>query len=235
MREHSRASDCGVTLHASSVESLGKCIDMLEVFLARHGETDWNAEQRIQGSVEIALNGKGQAQAQALGTALMQHHQEKPFTRLICSDQSRTRSTIAPFVAQSGLHCEYSPWWRERCFGVLEGLRQQEIAERFPQLEAAWRERRLGNWLPGGESIDGISQRVCAALNCLAQSAHVGQRVLVVTHGGGMDAAYRLATGMAWQAPRTFSIGNCELSALHFDGANWSVKFWGDSGHLSAL
>jgi 2,3-bisphosphoglycerate-dependent phosphoglycerate mutase len=209
---------------------------MLEVFLARHGETDWNAEQRIQGSVETDLNAKGRAQARALGVLLAQHHAQVPFERAICSDQMRTRATIAPFITHSGVLCEYSPWWRERCFGVLEGLRQHEIAAQYPQLEAAWRERRLGNWLPGGESIDGIAQRVGAALNCLAQSARDGaRRVLVVTHGGGMDAAFRHATGMPLEAARTFSIGNCELSALGFDGHQWKVLFWGESAHLPKL
>ncbi len=217
------------------MQSFRKYPGMLEVYLARHGETDWNSEQRIQGSVDIELNAKGQAQARALSVALARHHASQAFTRLICSDQLRTRSTIAPFVAASGLPCEYSPWWRERCFGVLEGLRQQEIAAQYPHFESAWRERRLGNWLPGGESIDGICQRISAALTSLADSSQSEQRVLIVTHGGGMDAAYRHATGMALEAPRNFSIGNCELSALRFDGKNWSVSFWGDSTHLSEL
>ena len=95
----------------------------LRLYIARHGQTDWNLEQRFQGQTDIPLNAEGHAQAARLAARLA----GDPYDRLLCSDLVRARQTAAPLatawqqspVALAGL--------REQHFGVLEGLTAEAI------------------------------------------------------------------------------------------------------------
>ena len=68
---------------------------MLDLVVIRHGETDWNRQQRFQGQIDIALNAMGLEQANRLG----QHLAQSPTDVLICSDLQRARQTAAPLAA----------------------------------------------------------------------------------------------------------------------------------------
>ena len=151
---------------------------MTTLLLARHGETDWNRELRIQGSSDVELNDLGRKQAQALAQEL--EHVE--LDAIYASDLSRARSTAEAVAASHGLEVLLDPRLRERSFGSWEGLTREDIDGR-PERHH------------DGESDEEVRERVLAAVQSIA-AAHRGENVLVVSHGGALNALWHHALGV---------------------------------------
>ena len=100
---------------------------MTTLLLARHGETDWNRQLRIQGSSDIELNDLGRRQAQALAQDLT----DVELDAIYSSDLARARQTAEPVAATHGLEVRFDPRLRERSFGSWEGLTREDIDERY--------------------------------------------------------------------------------------------------------
>ena len=154
----------------------------------RHGETDWNRELRLQGNSDTMLNATGRAQALELARELA----EVPLDAVYSSDLGRARETAEIVVAGRRLDVRLDPGLRERSFGSWEGLTRSEIAERFPDLEHH-----------DGETDDEVRTRVLAAVDRIV-AAHPGEDVLVVSHGGALNALWHHAFG-----ERIVRWGNC--------------------------
>ena len=197
--------------------------------LIRHGETDWNAERRVQGQIDIPLNAAGRAQATATAAGLAGQR----FDAVYSSDLARAWQTALPIAAALGLPLQAAPALRERHFGQMQGLTNEEACQRFPAVYAAHKARDTGCDLEGGESLLRFAARVTAALQGFA-AAHAGQSLLLVAHGGVLDIAYRLATGRELAAPRDFPLPNAALNWLEYRAGSWRLLAWGELGHLDA-
>lgn len=196
--------------------------------LVRHGETAWNREKRVQGQIDIDLNPRGQAQARALRAGLA----GQAFDAVYSSDLRRAWSTALIAMDGTGLSVTADPALRERHFGMLQGLTAEEAAHRLPEVHRRHKARVADFDLGDGESLARFGARVVAALELLAVR-HRGQKVLVFTHGGVLDVAYRAATGRPIEAPRDFPLSNAALNWIeHHDGA-WRLLTWADCDHLS--
>jgi len=145
---------------------------MTMILLARHGETDWNLHRRIQGHSDTPLNDTGRAQAQALADELSGERIDAVYS----SDLKRAHETARLVAAPRGLEVTAIRDLRERHFGTWEGLTDEEIFARFPQV-------REGAPWGDAETPEEMGERVLAALRRLAE-AHPGEHVLVVSHGG---------------------------------------------------
>jgi broad specificity phosphatase PhoE len=165
------------------------------VYLARHGETPWNRENRWQGHTDIALNDVGRAQARVLGERL----RRRGIGRIHTSDLLRARETAEIVAAVLGMDdIVVDPALRERSFGVFEGLTRDECAEHHPEHWASYRSdaRRVP---PGAESQDALAQRMNQAIQRVAATTlgpDAETAVLVVSHGGSIRALLALATGI---------------------------------------
>src|ERR671910_706957 len=151
---------------------------MTTLLLARHGETDWNRELRIQGSSDIALNDLGRQQARYLAQELT----DVDLDAIYASDLSRARATAAAVAATRGLEVSLDPRLRERSFGSWEGLTREDL-----------------NALPQGSHHDGetddeVRARMLAAGRDIA-AAHAGEQVLIVSHGGALNTLWHHALG----------------------------------------
>ncbi|KON80872.2 histidine phosphatase family protein [Azoarcus sp. PA01] len=198
--------------------------------LVRHGETAWNAERRLQGHLDVPLNEIGHAQAEATAARLAGHR----FAAFYCSDLRRAQQTAAAAGRALGFEATLEPELRERHYGVFQGLTYDEARERFPQDYARFHARdRDFAFCGGGESLGTFAARIHRALDRIA-ARHAGQQTLVVTHGGVLDIAHRLATGKALDAPRDFTIPNAALNWIEFDGRRWQLLAWADQAHLAA-
>jgi len=82
-----------------------------------------------------------------------------------------------------------------------------------------------------GETLGEFSRRVVGLIDELLR-AHAGSRLLLVTHGGVLDAAYRHATGVPLNAPRNFPIYNTSINVLRHRDDVWTAESWGDVSHL---
>jgi len=197
------------------------------LLIVRHGETDWNVAGRLQGQLDLPLNATGRTQAAQAAAALA----SEPLAAIYASDLARAWDTAAPIAATQGLAARPEPGLRERHFGHWQGATRAEIAGRSAQ-DAAHLKARTPDFTPsGGESLRTFAQRVQATVEALA-TRHAGQTLLLVTHGGVLDVLYRLAHGLALDAPRGWDVPNAGLNQLRWrDGRLW-VEGWGDVDHL---
>lgn len=203
---------------------------MTELLFIRHGETDWNLQQRFQGQIDVPLNATGRAQAARLGQRLA----AEPHDALFSSDLSRAQQTAAPLAAAWSLQPTLVPGLREQSFGVLEGLDVPTIKERHAGLWQQWLEHRSDFALPGGESLDQFHARVIAAVRELA-AANVGRRLAIVTHGGVLDMLWRSAHGLPLAGLRECEIPNTGLNRLRWVDNALQIDRWADDGHLGGL
>jgi broad specificity phosphatase PhoE len=166
---------------------------MTTILLARHGETDWNVERRIQGHADTPLNETGRGQAQAMADALAGERIDAVYS----SDLLRAHETARIVAERRGLEVTAIRDLRERNFGTWEGLTDDEIFARYP--EAA-----TGSW-GDGETREDMAQRVFEALRRIAET-HPEGYVLVVSHGGPLRAVL-LHCGVDGTGP----IENCRV------------------------
>ncbi|MEM7142920.1 MAG: histidine phosphatase family protein [Actinomycetota bacterium] len=178
---------------------------MLNVLIARHGQSEWNAAGRWQGQADPPLSDLGRAQAS--GAAM----QLGMFDAIVASDLDRALTTamiIAEGIGVGPVLVE--PAFRERRAGDYEGLTRDEIDERFPGALDA------GVWPPGWEDDELVLERVDAALEEIR--AQIGQgEVLVISHGG---VIYALEGKHGQDHQR---IGNLGARWFHHDGTRWSL------------
>jgi uncharacterized phosphatase len=162
------------------------------IYLARHGETEWNRVGRWQGATDIPLSDVGRAQARDLAVKL----RERRIARVHASSLSRAMETAQIIAQHLGLPVPgVDGRLRERGYGVFEGLTREECAERFP---AAWErylaERRVTP--PGGEPQEEVVARVTAAIDQIVGAAGpAAEAVLVVSHGGCIRAFINAIAG----------------------------------------
>jgi broad specificity phosphatase PhoE len=149
----------------------------IDLLLARHGQTDLNIDERWQGRLDLPLNATGLAQAEALARAL-----PAGIDVIVASPQRRARQTAEAVALARGLAIEFDAAFRERDFGVFEGLTSEEAREQHPALWAANAAYRWDLCPPGAEPTQAVVDRVSAGLAGLARR-HAGRRVLLVSHG----------------------------------------------------
>jgi 2,3-bisphosphoglycerate-dependent phosphoglycerate mutase len=201
-----------------------------QLLFIRHGETDWNAQQRFQGQIDVPLNATGHAQAARLGRRLAPESHDALFS----SDLTRAQETAAPLAAAWGRQPTLVPGLREQSFGLLEGLDVPTIKLRHADLWQAWLQHRGDFALPGGESLHQFHSRVMDAVRMLA-TAGAGQRLVIVTHGGVLDMLWRTARGEPIDGLRQCEIPNTGINRLHWAHNTLHIDRWADDEHLSGL
>ena len=147
------------------------------VFLARHGQSEWNNQSRVTGQADIGLSDKGRQQGEALAQCL----KGEVLDAIYASALRRTIDTAQPTATAQGLAIASLPALNEIHMGVLQG-RQHD--ERDPEAQAMWAAWQADVWhsqVPGGERFDEFAVRVEAALQDILRR-HRGQRILIVGH-----------------------------------------------------
>ena len=150
---------------------------MTTLLLVRHGETDWNAEGRLQGHTDRPLSDYGRGQARRLAEELEGEELEAIYS----SDLARARETAEIVGVRLGLRVALEPDLREKDWGTWEGL---SAVER-DRVEFV------------GESTEAHQERMLRALRTIAERHPGNARILVVTHGGSMRRVQTAAMGMA--------------------------------------
>ena len=159
------------------------------LYVARHGETDWNHEGRYQGQRESHLTATGSAQAQALADALAVVGVE----RIVSSPLARCRDTALPLARETSVAVEIDPRLIEIAHGTWEGRLRSEIEHDDPQTMRAWRRHPETVQFAGGESLAQVMER----WRTFARSLTDDNVVVVVTH----DVLVRLALLDATERP----------------------------------
>jgi probable phosphoglycerate mutase len=194
----------------------------------RHGETAWNVDQRIQGHLDIPLNDTGHWQARQLAGALAREE----IAAIYASDLQRAAQTAQPVAETIGLPVCLDEGLRERAFGDFEGLSFEQIQAQWPEQARRWRLREADFTPQGaGESLRSFALRIQQTVDRLARQ-HAGQQILLVAHGGVMDALYRAATRLDTQAPRSWQLANAAVNRLLWTPEGLTLVGWADTQHL---
>jgi broad specificity phosphatase PhoE len=181
------------------------------VYLARHGETEWNAAGRWQGHTDVALSARGREQALALAARL----RGKGIGRIRASDLSRARETAEIVARAIGLGApDVDPDLRERSFGIFEGRTRDECALLYPEVWARYQQVLRPTFavqplthIPGAEPHERVVARMTEALRrATAVLGRADEALLIVSHGGSLRVLMASATGRAYPP-----IGNAGL------------------------
>jgi 2,3-bisphosphoglycerate-dependent phosphoglycerate mutase len=180
------------------------------ILLARHGETDWNRDNRFQGHADPPLNAAGREQARALAEALA----AEPLAAVYASPLRRAAETAEIVAAPHGLAAEPVDALREVDVGSWQGLTRTELEQRHPEQFRRWLVEQEQGWQDGETYVE-MGRRVVPALLALARR-HEGGRILVVTHGGPIRSAMAAADGITHAEARRRGpvIGNCFLAGF---------------------
>lgn len=200
---------------------------MALLYVARHGETQWNRAGRYQGRLESRLTDRGEAQAAALAGALA----HRGVARVFSSPLGRCLQTATPLTLALGLPLEVDDRLIEIGHGAWEGRLRAEIEADDTALFTRWKDRPETVSFPGGESLDDVLARWRTFVGALDGKNDVA----VVTH----DAIVRLAVlDASGRGPAQFwvpSVGNGAFAALEFDGGTARVVEDCVSDHLGSL
>jgi len=195
--------------------------------LVRHGETEWNAERRLQGQIDIGLNATGERQAAAAGRWLAR----EKIAAIYSSDLRRAWTTAQAIARATGCPVTAAPEMRERNYGIFQGLTYDEAKRAHPELYARFEKRDPDYAFETGESLTAMYARVTGRLQALAAD-HPGQIVVVVLHGGVLDVINRFIRGQGLTVPRDFLIPNAGLNWVSCQNGAWRVDAWAETRHL---
>ena len=193
---------------------------MATLLVARHGETTWNRDGRIQGWAPSRLTDQGRKQAQALGTWLDERYS---VDRVLASDLRRTRETAAAVGdGYGGLpDPEFDTDWRERGFGTVQGLYAEELLDEFPDHDRTESVIALDAAPEGGEGIPTFRGRVESAWERAVSTTGAGETTLVVTHGGVIKLLLAKLTDVDPDAALAESSqANCAVNEIRLDEAD---------------
>jgi broad specificity phosphatase PhoE len=171
----------------------------MHLFLARHGETTWNVEHRLQGQSDIGLTACGEAHARALAALL----HDVPLDAVFTSPLRRSIDTARPLLEARQLPAEIRPELVEMNYGRLEG---HTATDPDPEIRRLWRARKadpLAFRAPGGETYAEVRDRVAPFVAELQQRFAAG-RVLVVGHRGTNRVLLALLLGWPLAASLEF-------------------------------
>lgn len=213
-----------------------------EIWFIRHGETDWNVAQKMQGSTDIPLNAKGHAQAKALVPSILAAHTSRPFAAVYATPLTRAQQTGAPLAAALGVDLGVANGLQERAFGIIEGEPYETARHgigRTPSIAAAAQGlfSRDPDYLPppgangAAETLRQFYTRVVDTASTIA-ARHTGERIIIVVHGGVLDCLWRWAHDMSLAAARDWNTLNTSMNVIRVnndakDCGSARVLAWG--------
>ena len=197
-----------------------------EIIFIRHGETEWNSQQRMQGHSNSDLSSVGQAQIQALG----QWMKNVPFDHIYSSDSLRAKQTAEAITLFSGHELKIDLRLREKNLGVFEGLTSEEARERHPEVFSLFKTAGSKYVIDEGESTQQLQDRALEIVDEI-RIKHLEERVLLVTHGGFIRVVMKHSLGLSLETPTRFLIRNTGVFRLVWED-KWIVSQMGGVSHL---
>ena len=165
------------------------------IYVVRHGETEWNAINKVLGRTDMPLNDKGIKQANEIARSL----KDKKIDVFLCSPLCRARQTADAISKELGIRYEIDDRLIEQDFGSFEGINRFDA-----EYQKAKREYFVR--YPGGESYFDMAARVYSLIKELN-----GTNALLVTHGGICRMIRSYFEDMGNEEFVQFSQGNCEV------------------------
>ncbi|RCW64233.1 histidine phosphatase family protein [Saliterribacillus persicus] len=188
---------------------------MTQICLVRHGETDWNALGKIQGTTDIPLNETGKKQAEACGAFL----KGTDWDVLITSPLKRAKETAEIINTYMDMPLEEMAEFKERSFGDAEGMTPEERTERFP-----------GRIYPNQEEVETLHKRLEMGLEKI-NDRYKNKRVLLVAHGAVINAILSVFSEGEIGSGKTQLMNAC-LSNISYKENKWEIANYNQVTHL---
>ena len=198
------------------------------IYITRHGETEWNAEGRIQGHTDVPLSERGREQAQMLARRLADARIDAAYS----SDLSRAAETARVALGERDVPLAFTSDLREYNKGVFEGMTAAEYQRKFPHLFQASMENDLDFAPPEGETIRETSHRLGRIVQQVRQQ-HQDENVLIVGHGGSLRAGLVSLLDLPLEANWKFVMHNCSLTVVHTYPNNCVLHLYNDTSHIA--
>jgi broad specificity phosphatase PhoE len=150
---------------------------LINIYIARHGETTWNAEGRIQGWSDPELSPLGYSQS----LALLEHLKGRPIRAIYSSDLQRSYLTAQPIARRLGLPILKQAELKEIGFGILEGKNLFQFDEELKNQWNRFKDDRFSYRIPGAENYSDVAIRLKPFMEKILQQ-HEGEEILIVGH-----------------------------------------------------
>ena len=189
------------------------------IYFVRHGETDWNAEARLQGQCDIPLNDFGRVQAEEAGARLRGLVLDYEDLDFVASPLGRTRETMDRLRGTIGLApaaYRLDERLQELSFGTWEGLTWKEVRRSDPKGATARERHKWGYVPPGGESYAMLAERVAPAV------AEFMRHTVLVSHGGVARALLALRCGVSREEAPLVDIWQGRILVIEAGAYRWA-------------
>ncbi len=189
----------------------------LRIYVARHGQTDWNLTKRLQGQTDTELNETGRKQARALAERMRGIPIERVYSSLL------RRSRVTAEIAAQGAPVESLPTLNEQSLGRFEGL-YVDGRDSANEQEFRRRARVEDDSLDGGESARQFFVRVCGATERI-RGRHSSGSILIVGHGETNSMILRCLLGLTFEQADAIEQANDELYLIELSPAR-DPRLW---------
>ena len=200
---------------------------MTEIVLVRHGETELNTTGVFRGRVDVTLNERGLAQADAVAAALS----TVPVTAVYSSPLVRALDTARAVASPHGLAPVVDPAFDNIDLGEWQGVEKELVRREQPELWRLWREDPDALRIPGGETLAGVRKRAYQRTLELVE-LHSGERMVIVSHRSVAKllagALLGMESGYFWR----FYLDNAGYSVFGFDEGSFVMLSWNEACHL---
>ncbi|BCY17130.1 MAG: histidine phosphatase family protein [Chloroflexi bacterium] len=190
---------------------------MTEIWLIRHGQTDWNLEGRLQGQLDVPLNETGLQQARSLAEKL----KTTKFSAIYSSDLLRARQTAGIISNTLGLPVIYDQRLREIHQGDVQGMLFSDVIQQFKDTLENRIKDPVNSRVPGGESVAELASRFRECVDEIA-SGEYEHPVLVVAHGLAIATMLCQARGYPMETVHSHIQENATAEIIRWDGKTYS-------------
>ena len=161
---------------------------MSKLVLIRHGESQWNLENRFTGWVDVPLSPKGVEEAKAAGKKLAGFKFDRAFSSVLAR-ANETMRLVLEGIGQTGIPIEKDKALNERMYGELQGLNKAETAKKFGDEQVKIWRRSYDVRPPGGESLKDTAERVLPYYDSRIKPYVLkGETILIAAHGNSLRA-----------------------------------------------
>ena len=161
---------------------------MSKLVLIRHGESQWNLENRFTGWVDVPLSPKGIEEAKAAGKKLAGFKFDRAFSSVLAR-ANETMRLVLEGIGQTGIPIEKDKALNERMYGELQGLNKAETAKKFGDEQVKIWRRSYNVRPPGGESLKDTAERVLPYYDSRIKPYVLkGETILIAAHGNSLRA-----------------------------------------------
>ncbi len=198
--------------------------------LIRHGQTEWNREERFRGQADIPLNETGKAQALKIAARLA----NDPIAAIYSSPLQRAQATAQPLAQAKHLDVQVDPGLNDISFGALEGLTVAEARKSFPEVIDKWLKEPGHCKFPKGDSVKGLVSRLESTFEALA-AKHPDQTIALVSHRVVCHAVICQVVGLSMDALWRVRQDNACINRFERHPAGDVLLLMNDTDHLTNL